>query len=32
MNQVYEKVEKWFEVLRKKTDFAPTVGVVRGGG
>ena len=32
MNQVYEKVEKCFEVLRKMTDFAPTVGIVLGSG
>lgn len=32
MNQVYEKVEKCFEVLRKKTDFMPTVGIVLGSG
>lgn len=32
MNQVYGKVETCFEVLRKKTDFAPTVGIVLGSG
>lgn len=32
MNQVYEKVEKCFEVLRSKTDFVPQVGIILGSG
>lgn len=32
MNEIYEKVKKCYECLRKKTDFIPKVGVVLGSG
>lgn len=32
MNQVYEKVEKCFNILKDRTDFKPKVGIILGSG
>lgn len=32
MNQVYEKLERCFKSVRKKTDFVPKVGLILGSG
>ena len=32
MNQVYEKLQRCLESVRRKTDFVPKVGIVLGSG